>query len=199
MRDSAIASLKLKHVNIKESLIEQLPDQVKTKFSKTIYTYFFPIEGSAKDVVMRWINYLREIHLYDEEAPVFPRTKIVVSANNEFRSAGIEPIHWKTANPIREVFKAAFALAGLEYYSPHSFRNTLVRFGEKKCRTPEEFKAWSQNLGHESPLTTFSSYGYIEPHNQGDIIKKIGTQRNPSQEEKLDRILAAVTKGATNS
>jgi hypothetical protein len=27
---------------------------------------------------------------------------------------------------------------------------------------PEEFKAWSQNLGHDGVLTTFSSYGPID-------------------------------------
>src|SRR5512147_2134420 len=31
---------------------------------------------------------------------------------------------------------------------PHSLRSTLAQFGEQRCQTPEEFKAWSQNLGH---------------------------------------------------
>ena len=44
----------------------------------------------------------------------------------------------------------------------HSLRNTLVRFGEEVCKTPEEFKAWSQNLGHEKVLTTFLSYGQVQ-------------------------------------
>jgi len=29
------------------------------------------------------------------------------------------------------------------------------------CLGPEEFKAWSQNLGHDNVLTTFTSYGKI--------------------------------------
>jgi hypothetical protein len=28
--------------------------------------------------------------------------------------------------------------------------------GERTCKTPEEFKAWSQNLSREQVLTTFS-------------------------------------------
>jgi hypothetical protein len=28
-----------------------------------------------------------------------------------------------------------------------------VRLGQRLCRTPEESKAWSQNLGHESEAT----------------------------------------------
>jgi hypothetical protein len=30
----------------------------------------------------------------------------------------------------------------------HSLRSTLAQVGEQRCQTPEEFKAWSQNLGH---------------------------------------------------
>jgi len=57
--------------------------------------------------------------------------------------------HWTTATPIRTIFREAFEGAGLPYFNPHSFRNTLVRLGQDVCQTPEQFKAWSQNLGHE--------------------------------------------------
>jgi integrase len=40
-RDSAIASMKLKHVDLKEGCIQQDAREVKTKFSKTFTTYFF--------------------------------------------------------------------------------------------------------------------------------------------------------------
>lgn len=36
---------------------------------------------------------------------------------------------------------------------------------------PEEFKAWSQNLGHDKVLTTFLSYGQVESPRQGEIIR----------------------------
>ena len=41
-RDSAIASMKLKHVDLKEGCVHQDAREVKTKFSKTFTTYFFP-------------------------------------------------------------------------------------------------------------------------------------------------------------
>jgi hypothetical protein len=31
-------------------------------------------------------------------------------------------------------------------------------------------KAWSQNLGHEAMMTTFTSYGTISGHRQADIL-----------------------------
>src|SRR5207248_10320082 len=38
----------------------------------------------------------------------------------------------------------------------------------------EEYKAWSQNLGHENVLTTFSSYGDVARHRQAEIIRSLG-------------------------
>jgi len=50
--------------------------------------------------------------------------------------------------------------ASLPYFNPHSFRKTLAQLGEKVCRTPEQFKAWSQNLsgqGVENQRKTLGS------------------------------------------
>lgn len=79
------------------------------------------------------------------------------------------------ATPIRTIFKEAFTHAGLPYFNPHSFRNTLVQLGETTCNNPEAFKAWSQNLGHEKVLTTFTSYGEVAYQRQGEIIRGLAT------------------------
>ena len=63
--------------------------------------------------------------------------------------------------------------AGLPYYNPHSIRKTLVQLGEQLCSTPEEFKAWSQNLGHEQVMTTFRSYGSVSQGRQAELIRKL--------------------------
>ena len=44
-RDSAIASMKLKHVDLVAGCVHQDARDVKTKFSKTFMTYFFPVGG----------------------------------------------------------------------------------------------------------------------------------------------------------
>tara|TARA_R100000365_G_scaffold3650_1_gene13076 strand:+ start:297 stop:578 length:282 start_codon:yes stop_codon:yes gene_type:complete len=71
------------------------------------------------------------------------------------------------------LFKGAFARVELPGYKPHSLRKMLVRIGMKKCKTPEEFKAWSQNLGHEEVLTTLMSYGRVPDHRQGELLKRV--------------------------
>jgi len=90
------------------------------------------------------------------------------------RPWGLERAHWSSAARIRTIFQGAFASAGLPYFNPHSFRNTLVRLGQSVCHTPEEFKAWSQNLGHDKVLTAFLSYGQVESPRQGEIIRGLG-------------------------
>jgi hypothetical protein len=35
----------------------------------------------------------------------------------------------------------------LPYFNPHSFSETLALLNGQRRKTPEEYKAWSQNLG----------------------------------------------------
>lgn len=114
-----------------------------------------------------------------------------MGASHQFNAAGLDRKHWSTATPIRTVFRVAFQAAGLPYFNPHSFRNTLVRFGETLCKTPEQFKAWSQNLGHESVLTTFLSYGEVPVHRQDEIMRGLGSA-TASGAPGMDEMLAAL-------
>jgi hypothetical protein len=49
------------------------------------------------------------------------------------------------------------------------------------CQTPEQCKAWSQNLGHEGVLTTFYSYGAVGSRRQGEIIHGLRESRRPER------------------
>ena len=175
-RDSAVASMKLKHVDLISRSVYQDAREVKTKFSKTFSTYFFPVGDEVREIVAAWVRYLREVKLWGNDDPVFPATSIVVGPDRRFVSSGLKREHWSTAASIRAIFRSAFTAAGLPYYHPHSFRNTLGRLGETLCRSPEEFKAWSQNLGHEGVLTTFYSYGEVGTSRQREIIQSLAAQ-----------------------
>ena len=173
-RDSAIASMKLKHVNLIAGCVDQDAREVKTKFSKTFTTYFFPVGDDIRQIVADWVAFLREQMLWGNYDPLFPATRIGLGATRQFEALGLERAHWSSAARIRTIFRDAFTRAGLPYFNPHSFRNTLVRLGQAVCKTPEEFKAWSQNLGHDKVLTTFLSYGQVESPRQGQIIQALG-------------------------
>jgi integrase len=178
-RDSAIASLKLKHLDLSAGSVYQDAREVNTKFSKSFTTFFFVAVGEdIRQIVEEWAIYLRREKLWGNDDPLFPATETTVGTSHQFQAAGLKRAHWSTAAPIRAVFREAFTAAGLPYFNPHSLRNTLVALGETVCRTPEEFKAWSQNLGHEGVLTTFYSYGAVSSRRQGEIV---GTLANRGQ------------------
>ena len=55
-RDSAIASLKLKHVDLEAGSVFQDARDVNTKGSKTFTTYFFPVGDEIHKIVREWVT-----------------------------------------------------------------------------------------------------------------------------------------------
>lgn len=172
-RDNAVASLKLKHVDIEKGLVDQDPREVRTKFSKSMLTTFFPVPGPSWRIVEDWVGHLRNECLFGPDEPLFPATRVTVGPSGFFQASGLDRKSWSNASPIRAIFRNAFTAAGLPYFNPHSFRKTSAQLGERICRSPEEFKAWSQNLGHEHVLTTFTSYGEVPPARQTELIRRL--------------------------
>ena len=175
-RDGATITLKLKHIDAVNRKVTFDGREVSTKFSKSFTTWFFPVGDDIEKIVTDWLTYLKQTLLFGPEDPLFPTTKIVSTQSVGFQVDGLSRDHWLTASPIREVFKKAFESAALPYANPHSFRNTLTQIGEQLCCTPEEFKAWSQNIGHEKIMTTLTSYGAVQPNRQAEIIMSLNAR-----------------------
>lgn len=129
---------------------------------------------------------------------MFASTLVALGTNREFGVAGLDRTHWSSDSPIRKVFREAFVAAGLPYCNPHSFRNKLVRLGQDVCKSPEEFKVWSQNLGHEKVLTTFLSYGEVARQRQGDILRDLSTSKE-AQKPDVNEFAEAVVKRLRDS
>lgn len=173
-RDGALASFRLKHVDLVQGRVDQDARDVRTKASKTFPTWFFPVGGDALPIVQEWCDYLRKELLWGDEDPLFPLTRNGLGEDGCFAPVGLRRGDcWQGAGPIRQIFRCAFEGAGLPYFNPHSLRDTLVQLGEQVCTTPEQFKAWSQNLGHEQVMTTLKSYGAVAPHRQAQLIRDI--------------------------
>ena len=124
------------------------------------------------------MRFLREVKLWGLDDPLFPATLVRYGESRQFEAAGLDRKCWSNAARIRKIFREAFEGAGLPTFNPHSFRNTLVQLGERLCKSPKDFKAWSQNLGHEQVLTTFLSYGQVSPSRQAEIIRGIGSTKS---------------------
>jgi len=180
-RDNAIASFRLKHVGAAAMTVVHEPREgVRTKFSKSYQTWFFPVGDDLIAIIAAWTTHLSERLLFSSDDPLFPATAIGLDAAGSFAPTGLARRFWSDAEPIRRIFRQAFTAAGLPYHNPHSFRSTLGVLGQTLCQTPEEMKAWSQNLGHEDVLTTLTSYGAVPVQRQADIlaILRDGRSRN---------------------
>ncbi len=191
-RDDAIASMCIRDIDLIEGKIRHDARHVRSKFSKTFDTWFFPVGDDIHAIVAEWVQYLKTELLWGLDDPLFGSTRKIPKQVFAPGSAGLHKRAWSTAAPIRKIFKAAFNAAGLPYFNPHSFRDTLTALGEQRCRTAEEFKAWSQNIGHEKVLTTFMSYGQVAPHRQAEVIRTFG--RGGDGNDKVTALAARISE-----
>lgn len=173
-RDGAIITMKLKHVLWAEREILQDPNEVQTKASKMIQTWFFPVGDEIEAEVGGYLSYLINELGFLPDDPLFPSTLMGQDDQDRFAPIGLSKIHWASAAPMRKIFKSAFTANGMRYYNPHSFRNTLTALGYELNLGPMEMKAWSQNLGHEKLDTTYNSYGKLDANAQRRAMMNIG-------------------------
>jgi integrase len=147
---------------------------------------------------------LRTVHTWGADDPLFPATRIEVGEDTGlFEVRGLLRQHWSTAAPVRRIFRQAFAAAELPYFNPHSFRRTLALEGERRCRSIEELKAWSQNLGHDGVLTTLTSYGQIPIARQAELISRVGGvddgSRDPAELlQKIEKLVSRASPSASS-
>lgn len=176
-RDGAIISMRLKHVRLAAREVEQHPDEVDTKASKLIQTWFFPVGDFIENEVVTYVAFLRNDLGFTDNDPLFPKPKMGHDASDQFSAVGLSKDRWTTAQPMRNIFRTAFTANGLRYYNPHSFRNTLMAIAYERKLDPLSLKAWSQNLGHEHLDTSFNSYGQLDANAQRRAMLELRKQK----------------------
>ena len=176
-RDGALASIRLKHIDLSAQTLFQDAREVRTKRRKTFTSIFFPVGSEPLEIVVDYVAMLKDELGFLDDDPLFPSTRTAQGEDRGFIADGLSRKPWIGAGPIRDIFRAGFEAAGLSYANPHSFRDTLVRHGQRLCRTPEEWKVWSQNLGHESEATTFVGYGHVPAHRHAEVMRALGAPR----------------------
>lgn len=198
-RDNVIASFRLKHVVPEERSVFHDAREVRSKNAKTFVSIFFPVSDRIEAIVADWIAELVALG-YGPDDPLFPSTAVRQGQDKAFAAVGLTRDHWQDASAVRRIFRRAFEGAGLPYYQPHSLRRTLTIEGERRCRTPEQWKAYSQNFGHSSPMTTFIGYGEVPQHRQAEILSDLAAAKNedhrPLDAETIRRVLDHLKKTA---
>lgn len=170
-RISALASFRLAHVNLSDGFVDQDARTVRTKGAKTFRTFFMPVDENASSIVADWVSELVTDHLWGPADPLFPKTQMGLGANGGFAPVGLAREAWASGDRARDIIQGSFTAIGLPKYHPHSIRHALIRHAMTLDLTPEEMKAWSQNLGHTDVMTTFLSYGQVPTHRQGTLIQ----------------------------
>jgi integrase len=169
-RDGALITLRLGNLDLRGRCVHFAGQGVETKFGKRFTTWFFPVGDDVAPMLTAWERELRTQLLFGPGDPLFPRQKVGLSVQGGFVAAGLDRKPWSGAARVAAICRQAFERAGLPPFTPHLLRKTLVDMASTRCSTPEEFKAWSQNLGHEDVLTTFRSYGAVSPGRQREVI-----------------------------
>lgn len=173
IRDGAAIDLKLRHVDLAECLIRQDAREIRTKFSKTMPTWFFPVGDGIAPIFADYVRFLREELLFSPDDPLLPATDVNLGDDGGFVATGLSRRHWSSASRMRQIVGDAFEAHGMPRYGPHSFRKTLARLGQQLCQSPEQLKVWSQNLGHEDVMTTLRSYGQVPAERQREVLANL--------------------------
>ncbi|WP_420723942.1 site-specific integrase [Hwanghaeella sp. LZ110] len=195
IRDDALVSLKIKDVDAGRKTVWQNPKHVRTKRRKPIHTRFVgQVMPEAEEVVLDWLQHTHEVLFMKPDDPLFPKTLVENDPDTmTFKVNGLSRAHWANAQPVREIFKAAFHRVDLPYYHPHIFRKTIVAWAQENC-SQREFKAISQNLGHDHAMTTYNAYGGLSVDEQFRVIENIGAAHTELASVPTDAILREVAR-----
>tara|TARA_S200000501_G_scaffold76640_1_gene68452 strand:- start:738 stop:1769 length:1032 start_codon:yes stop_codon:yes gene_type:complete len=148
----------------------QDPRYIDTKYAHNFIAYFIGDVPDIVDAVVSWQQFLLE-QGFDSKDPLFP--KIQPSFDEGGRQVfKVEKQIIKSAETIRRVFKSVFTSSGLPYYSPHSFRHTIIGKALRTSNSDLFLSALGPNFGHALPLPTLiSSYGVCPERERAKVLK----------------------------
>lgn len=172
-RIGALASFRLGRVDLAGGFVEQDARTVQAKAAKSFRTCFMPVDDGALGIAVDWMRERERDHLWGRDDPLFPATDMGLDAGGGLAPLSPARRGWVTADRVREIVRRALATAGLPSRNPPGFRDMLMRYAMALDLTPEDRKARSQNLGHADVPTTFTSYGQVPTHRQGETIRRL--------------------------
>jgi integrase/recombinase XerD len=167
IRISAMTSLKLISIDLSSMTVYQNPSEgVKTKNNKSMETVLLPID-ELLEIATDW--YKTVMNELGENSYWYPAlstdglrfVKVEETGDVESRNQSL-----------RHGVKRLCKRAGIKYRSPHKFRRGHGVYAVKNSENFEQFQAYSQNMGHEDPGTTFKYYSKLSNTDIRDVILK---------------------------
>lgn len=167
MRADALATLPIHCVDLEHQAVLQLPEfGVRTKNSKAAITYLLTIPV-LQEVVNRWQTRLMES---DQ-----PRTSLwyATLSTDGMRFTVTSQAFENRREIISKDIRLICQKAGVSYLSPHKLRHGHSVYALKRARDMGQLKAISQNLMHESVVTTDQIYGKLLNDDVQQIITSL--------------------------
>ena len=144
-RAGAVASLRLKHINLVDGLVFQDGREVRTKAGKMIATWFFPMHADYLECFTTWVNFLRDDKFYSAEDALFPKPEFRL-VDGKFCFNTLSRDTYSNSSQVNAVFRRAFEQVQLHPYTPHSIRKTLGQEMSDRHLPLDAQKAWSKTL-----------------------------------------------------
>ena len=155
-----------------------MPARSKRSSQKTFRVCFFPVGGQALEIVENWVVYLREVKLWSDR-----RSPVSRAVRDQRGQPPIRGCRTCTKSLVECDTDLCDLPRGLRL-SRACPTSTPTRSGKPLCNWvssyvpgPEEFKAWSQNLGHDDVMVTYLSYGKVPHLRQAEIFRGLHQPR----------------------
>jgi integrase len=165
MRITAFMTLPISCVDIEGMTVFQLPQEgMRTKNNKAAETTLLPIDQLLK-IVKEWDQLVRQE--LGTSALWYPN----LSTDGLRWSPNLGLSQSEAGRKsFRRGLKKLCARVNIEYKSSHKIRRGHGVFAVKHSKNYEEFQAYSQNMGHEDPGTTFKYYSRLSKNDVRDVI-----------------------------
>ena len=179
MRISAFVTLPISCVDLQNQSIDQFPSEgVKTKNSKAARTFLLPIDDLFQ-IVVEWDTLVRS--QFNPSAYWYPN---LTTDGIDFLSEQKAGTSDSRRVSFSRNLKRFCQLVNIPYRSPHKIRNGHGVYAVKKATDIEEFKAYSQNMMHESMEITDRLYGRLN----GDDVKAVITNKSSSSNSEREAL-----------
>lgn len=177
IRAAALTALRFKHIDFAGKSVLQDAKDVPAKNGKTYRAKWFPRTEEFQGVLLSWVQELKDLGFQQQDA-LFPDGKyLVVRGGN---AGPVEPLG--SSKPLQDAFANASQRLG-KAYTPHSARHTLKALGAQMCRSHEQRKAWSMNLGHSDEQITERHYAKMSQSRSSEIIETLSSDLVFTEEE----------------
>jgi len=193
IRSEALRTLTLGSIDIqKMEVFQSKKTGVKTKFGKDIFSKIFNFDRDMQDFFIEWYKYLKEIKLYNNTDPLFPKTKCRQAEGDlSFVYDELESDFWQAHSSISKVFTERAKKAGIKAFSPHRYRDLAVELAIEKCNGDFYLiKAVSQHFGHENTRLLIDTYAPLRAQELSKAFDKINEKSDKGELSEDEKQLA---------